>query len=432
MPAYTWITLAQAQAALAARLADPGNRFWTLPELALYLQEALRTWNAFTEQWNSEFGITNVPSATWYDLSTLSNSPRFRTLTDAYLYTLMQYHLLEPPNGAAAWTGTSQFTLSDLQNALQRRRDEMIQACACSLIEIPTLAIGGGSRRAFLPDTVLEPLRIRWMPVSPGTPFTMAREDSAAFDYFEANHLQAPGSPQAWSVVAQPPLAVDLDVVPNRLSQLHVLAVKSGPAFNPPAATLLGIPDDWSWVAKWGALGDLLGRESESTDRERADYCIKRYNDGVTAMRESNWLLSATIANRPVDTPSVRSQDGFAPNWENNASAWPAVVTAGIDLLAPCPVGSVGTSVVLVGNAPVPVNAGDFVQVSRDVFDVILDYSQMLASFKQGGEEFKSTADLEKNFMALAVETNKRLADLAIFRDMLGMQGKRQSIAQPR
>src|SRR5271157_1308287 len=134
---YIWITYLQARQQLAARLADSANIFWTDDELKFYFCEALRTWNALTEQQNADFAFTATSAATWYDLSTLTGSPRLRTLTDAYLYTAMQYALLEPPTGAGTWTGTSQFSLADLQYALQRRRDEVIQISGCNLKQLP-------------------------------------------------------------------------------------------------------------------------------------------------------------------------------------------------------------------------------------------------------------------------------------------------------
>jgi hypothetical protein len=439
MPSFTWLTLSQAQTALAARLADPNMVFWSGPELLMYLCESLRTWNALTEQWNQNFPFTATPNKNWYNLSTLPGSPRLRTVTDAYLYTVMQYHLLEPPTGAGIWTGTSQFSLADLQFALQRRRDEMIQATGCNLTNLPKLPSVPNTRRTYFPDSTLEPIRARFVPDSgsiffdSSTPITLTREDTAAWDSFEPGYLQTLGKPASWSVIAGPPLAMDVDIAPNVAGAYDVIALFSGLQFSPPVPTLLGVPDDWSWLAKWGALADLLGRESEATDRQRADYCLKRYSDGLKVMRQSNWLLAATVNGLVVDTPSLREMDGFSPEWENNASAWPSVVTAGIDFVAGCPIGNLmGINVLVVGNCPVPVNPSDYVQVSRDVWDVVLDYAQSLAMLKSGGNEFKECAYLEKNFFALAMETNKRLAKLGLFRDILGLEGNRQNINQPR
>src|SRR6266851_2395151 len=431
MPQYQWITFAAAKQALAARLADAGMVFWSDQELGLRLAEALRTWNALTEVWNADFVFTPT-SIPWYNLATLPGSPRLRTLTDAYLYTVMEYDLLEPPTGGT-WTGTSQFNIADLQQALQRRRDEMIQVSGCNLQELPALPSVPNTRRTIFPDSTLEPRRARFVPDS-GLPNTMTREDTLAWDSFESQHIQTPRIPQSWGVIDGPPLTLNVDTGPNVAGTYNVIALMSGLAFNPPVPTLLGLPDDWSWLAKWGALSDLLGRDSEATDRARADYCTKRYQAGLEIMKASNWLLTATIDGVPVDTPSMREQDGWSPEWQNNALAWPSLVTAGIDFFAPCPVGGSprAVSMVVVSNAPIPVLDTDFVQVSRDVFDVVLDYAQTLASLKQGGEEFSSTKDLERNFFLFAAETNKRLAKLGLFRDLLGLEGRRQDIQQPR
>jgi len=156
---------------------------------------------------------------------------------------------------------------------------------------------------------------------------------------------------------------------------------------------------------------------------------------GLQVMKQSNWLVSATINGMPVDTPSMRELDGYSPEWENNASAWPSLVTAGMDFVAPCPVatgGPYGVSLVLVGNAPIPFLDTDFVQISRDVFDAILDYAQVLTSWKMGGAEFNSASDLEQNFFLVAKQNNERLSKSALFSDMLHLEGKRQNIIQPR
>src|SRR5437660_9689824 len=66
------VTYGTMQSDLANRLADPNLLFWTTAELKLYLIEALRTWNALTEIWISSFAVTQNPSLTWYNISTLT------------------------------------------------------------------------------------------------------------------------------------------------------------------------------------------------------------------------------------------------------------------------------------------------------------------------------------------------------------------------
>lgn len=430
---FQWLQWSQAQAYLASRLADPSNIFWSQAENQLYLTEALRVWNALTETWNSDLAFGATSSNVWYNLSTLSGSPRIRTVTDVQIYTLMEYMLLEPASGGT-WTGTSQFGISDLSGALQRRRDEVIQVSGCNLQNLPALPSTPGVRRTIFPDSTLEPIRMRFIPDSShGSPSTLSREDTIGFDAFESQHYQQTGTPRAWSVVTGPPLAMDVDVAPNTEGEYDPIVLYAGLPFNPPTATLIGVPDDWSWLPKWGALYDLLSRESEATDRQRADYCLKRYQDGLKIMKESNWLVNGRINGYAVSLPSLREMDAFSPEWENNAAAWPCLVQAGMDFIAPCPVApTTGVSCVVVGNAPIPVYPTDYVQVSRDVFDVILDYAQVLACFKMGGEDFMAAKDLEDHFYLAALETNKRLLNLGIFTDLVHSRGQKQNITQPR
>jgi len=443
---YTWLTLAQAIKAMQGRLANV--TFWTPQEITYYLQEALRAWNSLTETWNVDYvfqvpevagfgdggfgdggfgGGGSGPLLTWYDISSYSRSPRVRTLTDSYIYTGMQYALLEPPTGAGVWAGTTQFSLADLQYALLRRRDEVIQISGCNVGLLNPVASTPNVRRAFLPDGVLSPQRIRFLPASGfGNPITLTREDEQAFDYFEALHLQEDNPVSSWSVVAEPPLAFDVDEGPNVAGTYEVLALQAGAQFNPPFSTLLGIPDDFSFVPKIGALSDLLNREKEATDRLRAEYYAQRYQDWLTWMRKGNWLLNARINGIPVDTPSLSEQDQYDPEWQINPNASPAIVTAATDLIAVCPVTNCSVGLTVLGNAPVPPVSGDLIQCSRDVFDQILNYAQFLAVQKQGGETFQSALTLEKQFLDAAKETNSRLAKLGIFSDVLRTQGLRQ------
>ena len=426
---YSWLTLTQAVNALQGRLANV--TFWTQAELIVYITEALRLWNALTEQWNQDFIYTGTSA--WVNTGTQVGSPRLRSVTDTYLYTQMQYMLLENPTGGGTWTGTSQFTLADLQFALQKRVTEMIQATNCNLVNPNPLAATPGTRRTQLADTILEPQRLRFLPAAGfGNNNTLTREDTQAFQYFEPGYLQNQGTPQSWSVSSEPPLAIDVDIAPDSPGAYDLIALQSGPVFAPPAASLLGVPDDFSMIAMYGALGDLLGRESEATDRQRAAYCLKRFTDGITIMRQSNWLLQASIDNVPVDTPAMYEMDAYSPEWQDSTTIWPVVVQGGPDFVNSPNAGTGAVDLTLVANAPIPQTLSSFVQVSRDVFDVVLSYAQRLAAFKMGGAEWNATEGLEQDFYRAAATTNKRLMHIGIFTDILKSEGRREEVLVPR
>ena len=151
-------------------------------------------------------------------------------------------------------------------------------------------------------------------------------------------------------------------------------------------------------------------------------------------MKDSNWLISATLNGVPCDTPSLREMDAFSPEWQNNANGWPSLVVAGTDFVAVCPTPTsiAGVTVTVVGNAPIPAQDSDFVQVSRDVFDVILGYAQVLAAFKQQGEDFLAAKGFEDDVLRAAVQQNKRLYRMGIFSDIVNRESKREELNQPR
>lgn len=441
---YKYLTLAQAQAALALRLSDVNNIFWTAAELTYYIVEALREWNAITGVWAADYLFNiNTPGngvAPFINLSTAAGSPRPITLTDQYLITLMQYHLLEPPNGNATWTGTSQFSLPDLEQALQRRQDEVI--LLTNYLPLPLTGTGypivvtANQQRVLLGSNVLEARRATWTPVLPAnsTPLTLRKEDPGSIQRYSRLAALSPQTPKAYSVTSQPPLTLDLNYPPNTSGTLAVMALIQGTVFAPPAATLLSIPDDWAWVLKWGALSDMLSKESEARDEARAKYCLDRYTQGLDMMRKCPWILQATVNGYPVYITGIDEMDNYSYGWQYTSTARPSVVEAGMDSVVICPPVTQLTPVVLrlVQSAPVPAAANDFVQASGDTIDVILDEAQHLASFKQGGSEFADTAPLHSNFLQSAILSNSRLAELGIFNDTLKGLGHDEEAMAPR
>ena len=64
--------------------------------------------------------------------------------------------------------------------------------------------------------------------------------------------------------------------------------------------------------------------------------------------------------------------------------------------------------------------------------DVILDYAQHVACFKQGGQEFMETMPLLNGFFAAAQETNKRLVRLGLNFKEMATEGRQEQLDVPR
>lgn len=482
---FTWLTLTTAVSQLAQRLSDSSNQLWTQAELQVYIYQALRMYNSLTWYWRQDFQFNST--SLWNSLGLLAGSPRRRTLTDTYCYTEMEYMLLEPATGGT-WTGSTQFSISDLSQALQRRRDEMLQVSNCNQTLLTMLPLTPNTVRTTLPDTVIDVARVRYQPIQVTTTGTAAlgatsitvasvagiakgqlvigtniayptivtsvgttsfgisqattgavsgtiqfftsttlfRDDTIAQEFYEQPlYQQNSGTPNTFSLSSEPPLSWQVDIPPNRSGMYEAVVLESGTAFNPPTATVLGIPDDFAWVLEWGALADLLGRESEATDRQRADYALKRYQDGLQLMLKTPWAQLGKVNGQAVTIDSIFAADRYDPEWDSNPGGFgPAIIAGGMDFIA-APVGA-GIGVTMLANAPILDNTATYIQCLRSDWDAVLDLAQVRATFKLGGEEFQAALDLEKRAIQACAAENSRLRSMGCFSDILVQRAQTQ------
>lgn len=437
---YAYLSFAQLTAALLQRLQDTAGVSTTAAECQIYLTEALRVLNAQTQAPGIvDYQFNFNPGDTWKSLN-VAGSPRQRTVTDTAIYTQMEYMLLEPPSGAV-WTGTSQFNITNLSNALQYRRDELMQVSGANTINLITNS-PVNSRRTFLPDSTLAVRRVRWVPINvqvPPNPYALWREDVTSANSYGDNLAVTPGEPESWMITANSPLAFDVSCPPNVPGKWDMLVLNPGIPLTPPTGKVLGLPDDWCWVAMYGALEDALSNSPEATDITRAKYCRMRYERGMKAMQALPWLLQAFVAALPVDTPSYVEMDAYAQNWENTwPKGDPQIVVGAMDLIAVAPFNivntppnpTVSTVLTLVGNAPV--NPANPVQLSQDGVDAVLAYAQHVAMFKNGGTDFLNTMPLYEQFEEYCRMENRRYAALGRFRAETLTEGNRGEQMDPR
>ena len=438
MAGYTYLTFAQLQSALLQRLQDINGVFTTATEAGLWITEALQVLNAQTNIWNAQFVLNFTPGSGWQSLNQ-AGSPRVRTVTDTQIYTQMQYMLMESPTGGT-WTGTNQFNITNLSQALQYRRDELLLASGANMVQITDIPSPVAGVSTSLPDTVLNLRRVRWIPsalVNPQTPYTLWREDiQSANAYGDTLSIQT-GTPESWLITSDAPLEFEVSVTPNTPGMWDLIAMESGASLVPPTATVLGLPNDWCWVAKYGALADCLSNSPEASDPFRAKYCLDRYQKGMKAMLNLPWLIQASVANLPVDTISYVEMDAYSQSWEINGNPNdPNIVVGGMDFIAIAPFvatqnPTVSSVITVVGNAPIPSLPTDQIQLSRDGVEAVLCYAQHIASFKMGGADFQATMPLFLQFENYCKVQNKRYAALGIFRDDMLMQGNRDSEIDP-
>jgi hypothetical protein len=434
---YSFVDLATMRQELANRLYDSNQIFWSPSELNQIIVESLRTWNSLTGYWRGDFLFQTIQGTYFYDLTAVTNTLRPYTVTDATLYQAILYHMLEPVTGPVSL----QFSVDDMVNAVQRRRDEVLTSTSCT----QTLRyVGAVNGRITLPDSVLDVRRMAYLPgyvprggygsgyygsgeygYSPATFYTgyvVWPEDTWAMTSYDYNWTQNPPAfPSTYIMSTEPPLSFDVNCPPIAAGQYELLTVEAGGTLNFAVPSTLQVPDDWTWVIKYGALADLMGRQANAADPLRQVYAEQRYKMGMALLEKAPALLAMRVNNVPLQIDAVRSADYYNTNWEANPQGQPAdCLYSGLNLIAITPVPDnqpfagvpYDITATVVENAPVPVADTDNIQMSRGDYDAVLDYCVHLALFKAGGKEFSDTLPLFDRFMKQCALYGLKLSEL--------------------
>lgn len=409
---YATTSLASAIASVSNRLADPTLTRWVSAELTLYLQESLRTWNALTESFRDTATFAPTSMVPFYDLGVVLPTLRPLSITCDQLVTAIQYALLEPATGNS-WTGTSQLALADITEALARRRDQFLLETTAIVHEstLP-IAVPLTDNRFLLPESILGVRRVAWITSPEALVVPLLLDDEWALNHFNVEWVQETSRPpQVYSIGVTPPLTLQLAPPPVDSGTLDLIAVNQGPfvALGPPTPTILGVPDDWAWVVKFGVLADLFSRDGLAPDPERAAYCQQRWTQGITLARTAAVVLAARIGNVSCLIGAIPTADLYSPLWQTVPGIPSTVLTMGHNLIALSPPpgvppggGQFSVRLDVVRNAPIPVNPGDFLQVGSEILDVITDYAVHLALFKEGPGALQSSLPLLERFYRAA------------------------------
>jgi hypothetical protein len=415
--AYAYLTFSQARTELANRLGDPSKIYWTDPELKLAIREALRYWNTATLFYRNRFTFNAVANQFWYDLTQQANSPITYTVTDREVISFLLYNLIEAQlSGTWTYQGTDMFTLADIVAAVQRRRDQFLletgMVTGQSIINGPT----SPANRVSLADSVIEVKRAAWIENLTHTYSTLWRTDEWAAESFQSNWATSPENPPSnFSTAVVPPVTLSVIPPPQSTGQIELITTNSGASLNPATGVLLGIPDDFAWVVRMGALADLLGREGQSRDSQRAQYAEARWKEGIALAKQFTSILTGYLNGVQVFPQAIHSLSCFRSGWQSEAPGTPdtlGVMSWNLMALAPLPISNIFSIMLdMVQNAPVPVNDGDFVQIGREDLDALLDMAQHLVAFKEGGQEFMETVPLYQSAVAQAKLRNGKLQD---------------------
>ena len=168
---YSYLSFAAAVTELASRLQDyPAPPvYWNQPdELLNCLIEAVRLFNALTGSYKARMAFPTIANQVYYDLPSQPGSPIPYTVTDVEVANNVLAALLEPPITYPTWVGTGQFTLAQLQDALQNRLNRFLSDTGCTVTQRTIAGPTPPSDIAPLPEGTSDVRRAAWIPLGAG------------------------------------------------------------------------------------------------------------------------------------------------------------------------------------------------------------------------------------------------------------------------
>ncbi len=399
---YNYATFAELVTATAVNLSDPDKVHWTDTELGIYLNAAIREFNAIARMFRDRGTFETNANDLFYDLTTaLRNGAGdlilAPTITSANLLEQTKYMLIEPnPSDDTAFTDA--FTLTNFNNSLTQRTNQFLLETGLVITQPTAQVVSAGEGRVQIADdTVIDIRRAIWTDVD-GNITQLVREDEFSSSAFSPLWPQESGTPQRYSIYPDPLLTLQLIPPPVDNGTLTLQTISSG--------TVL---DDFTPFILWGVLSDMLSSPGPGNEPLRDQYAEQRWSEGIAVGRQVATTMQARINDLTASAQSVYDLDMFRPDWMV-AGVPDSIGVLGSNLVSVSPrangvysitIDTVRNAPVLVGSSPLP--------FGREYQNLMIDYASHLALFKHGGQEFQATFSLYDAFVKAALAYNNRM-----------------------
>lgn len=426
---YASVLYSDLVTALALRLSDPTFAFWSEDEMKSYLNEAMRTWQAYSASYNIRVSVPTAANTLFYDLFQLV--PQLTpTITDEEVVRDVAFALQEPYDVPGhAWIGTEQFSVADVYQSLNQRRNRFLLETGLVLKNIEINGPIPSTSSLIVPGDVMDVRNMLWKEDEIySLMWRLDPQTSASKPLYSLT----PGVPSDYATYPFQPLIVNLSPPPANNGLANILVVESLPDMDPMTPAVLGIPDDFCWVIKYGILADMYGTDGPGQDDSRADYCEKRWNDGVMLARISNFVHIGQNMGIPAYIDSVAELNTGDPSWPSRTPGPPETLAIAGNMVATGPVANSVYSMTFDIMPKFPIDESTFVQLGPEVVSTILDLAQHIADVKEGAEELKNSSRQYSNMVKMAAVQNDRLRAQSQNFDVLNNQVRRFSKEHPR
>lgn len=196
------------------------------------------------------------------------------------LLSEIQEHLLEDVNGGASFS-SGIWTVAEVLAYLNHRISRFL--LETGIMQVRTTQAAAAATEFYdLPTDLIDLRRVAWTVGSNTT--VLPRADAFTADMNDQTWETSTSTPQMHMLV--PEKSLELRTVPRASADgtLDLIYVRNFPPVTNDC-TPLPIPDEWVPFVKWGVISDMLSKEGEGNDPQRARYAEQRWEEGIQLAR---------------------------------------------------------------------------------------------------------------------------------------------------
>ena len=199
--------------------------------------------------------------------------------TDQQVLSWLQRKVAEPDSSGVSWP-TRRWGLDEVLGYMNDRQSRFLRDTAMYLgvTEAPVVA--------YSPDVtfdagLLEVRRVTWL-ADDGTTAPVFPSSLWGLGMLDANWpAHAEVRPRIYATQADVPIRkVRIGPLSSNSGRLRIVGVVGGDAVDG-SGQIMTLPDDYIPWYRYGVLADMLGRNGRSQDPLRAEYCRRRFQEGI-------------------------------------------------------------------------------------------------------------------------------------------------------
>jgi len=178
---------------------------------------------------------------------------------------------------------TTMFTVQQIFDSMNRVQQKFLLDTGIHCVRT---TIGGvvGQGTYALPVDSTRPRRLTWTDSTDLKTRALTQVDTWELDQGFPDWPSDQAIPIVWWETTLPQQQVGLAKTPANNGTIGLLYVQLAATLAGTGVTLV-VPDDWSPYILWGTLAELLSADGQSFDPLRAQYCRRRYEEGVELAR---------------------------------------------------------------------------------------------------------------------------------------------------